>query len=66
MVTKSNEGDVLRSTCCPCGHQLEPTRIMTHFESDYGASPKVEMHELGYALKRVGIEWENLTADRST
>ncbi len=110
------------------GKKLEPARIMTHFESDYGAAPKVEMHtgqivtniapdflvkrwvgligeivdapfmdicraqidirfscdsktlaermpgfhwmtcygdymrELGYALKKVGIEWENLTA----
>ncbi|UCG56519.1 MAG: hypothetical protein JSU70_16850 [Phycisphaerales bacterium] len=110
------------------GKDLEPVRILTHFESDYGASPKVEMRtgqvvtnivpdfaskrwvgllgeiidapfmdicrsqidirytcddrtlaermpgfhwmtgygdymrELGYALKRVGIEWENLTA----
>jgi len=110
------------------GKTLEPTRIMTHFESDYGAAPKVEMHkgqiltnivpdfkaerwvgligeivdapfmdicrsqidirfpcdsktlaermpgfhwmtcygdymrELGYALKKVGIDWENLTA----
>lgn len=25
------------------GKELEPVRIMTHFESDYGASPKVEM-----------------------
>ena len=25
------------------GKDLEPVRIMTHFESDYGASPKVEM-----------------------
>lgn len=110
------------------GKELEPVRIMTHFESDYGASPKVEMRkgqivtnivpdfkserwvgllgeiidapfmdicrsqidiryecddltlaermpgfhwmscygdymkELGYALKKVGIKWENLTA----
>lgn len=110
------------------GKKREPARIMTHFESDYGASPKVEMQkgqivtniapdflikrwvglkgeiidapfmdicraqidirfacdskilaermpgfhwmtcygdymrELGYALKKVGIEWENLTA----
>ncbi|MHC4680295.1 MAG: sugar isomerase [Planctomycetota bacterium] len=110
------------------GKELEPVRIMTHFESDYGASPKVEMskgqvmtnivpdfaskrwvgllgeiidapfmdicrsqidirytcddrtlaermpgfhwmtcygdymRELGYALKKVGIQWENLTA----
>ncbi len=110
------------------GDKLEPARIMTHFESDYGAAPKVEMRkgqtvtniipdfaskrwvgllaetietpfmdicraqvdirydcddlllaermpgfhwmsgygdymkELGYALKRVGITWENLSA----
>lgn len=25
------------------GRQLEPARILTHFESDYGAAPKVEM-----------------------
>ena len=27
------------------GRQLEPARIMTHFESDYGAAPKVEMRK---------------------
>lgn len=27
------------------GKSLEPTRIMTHFESDYGAAPKVDMHK---------------------
>ena len=27
------------------GKTLEPARIMTHFESDYGATPKVEMHK---------------------
>jgi len=26
------------------GKTLEPARIVTHFESDYGATPKVEMH----------------------
>ena len=26
------------------GRSLEPARVMTHFESDYGATPKVEMH----------------------
>jgi hypothetical protein len=26
------------------GKNLEPARILTHFESDYGAAPKVEMH----------------------
>jgi len=25
------------------GQKREPARIMTHFESDYGAAPKVEM-----------------------
>ena len=109
------------------GQELEPVRILTHYESDYGAAPKVEMskgqtvtnivpdfaskrwvgllgeiidvpfmeicrsqidisftcnsktlaermpgfhwmtcygdymREVGYALKKVGIEWENLT-----
>jgi hypothetical protein len=27
------------------GKVLEPARIMTHFESDYGAAPKVDMHK---------------------
>lgn len=27
------------------GKELEPTRLVTHFESDYGASPKVEMRK---------------------
>ncbi|KPK83464.1 MAG: hypothetical protein AMS27_12745 [Bacteroides sp. SM23_62_1] len=27
------------------GRNLEPTRILTHFESDYGAAPKVEMQK---------------------
>ena len=27
------------------GKNLEPVRILTHFESDYGASPKVEMRK---------------------
>ncbi len=110
------------------GKELEPARILTHFESDYGAAPKVEMRkgqtvtnivpdfklerwvgllgeiieapfmdicrsqidicyacddrtlaermpgfhwmtcygdymrEVGYALKKVAIQWENLTA----
>jgi len=25
------------------GRSIEPARILTHFESDYGAAPKVEM-----------------------
>jgi hypothetical protein len=27
------------------GKTLEPARILTHFESDYGAAPKVEMRK---------------------
>jgi L-fucose isomerase-like protein len=27
------------------GKKREPARILTHFESDYGAAPKVEMHK---------------------
>jgi L-fucose isomerase-like protein len=27
------------------GKQREPARLLTHFESDYGAAPKVEMHK---------------------
>ena len=27
------------------GKSIEPARIMTHFESDYGAAPKVEMRK---------------------
>jgi len=37
-------------TCAHCtsprrmdGHRYEPARIMTHYESDFGAAPKVEM-----------------------
>jgi len=46
------------------GDKLEPARIMTHFESDYGAAPKVEMRKgqvvtnilPDFALKRwVGV-----------
>jgi hypothetical protein len=31
------------------GEQLDPARIVTHFESDYGAAPKVDM-PLGQTL----------------
>ncbi len=53
------------------GNKLEPARIMTHFESDYGAAPKVEMgkgQELtiivpDFALKRwVGLPAKILDA----
>jgi hypothetical protein len=27
------------------GKELEPARILTHYESDFGAAPKVEMHK---------------------
>ncbi|NUQ65219.1 MAG: sugar isomerase [Pirellulales bacterium] len=27
------------------GKNIEPARILTHYESDYGAAPKVEMHQ---------------------
>jgi len=27
------------------GHDLEPVKLLTHFESDYGAAPKVEMRK---------------------
>ena len=125
-------------TCAHCtaprrmnGHDLEPVEIHTHFESDYGAAPKVNMRkgqvvtnlcpsftskkwlgfrgkiidhpfydicrsqidieidgdwrklledmqgfhwmtcygdylrEVGYALKKVGIEWHNITTGRT-
>ncbi len=37
------------------GTRLEPARILTHFESDYGAAPKVEM--------RIGQDCTNLIPD---
>jgi hypothetical protein len=39
------------------GRNLEPVRLMTHFESDYGAAPKVEM--------RVGQKVTNIVPDFS-
>jgi hypothetical protein len=126
------------TTCAHCtaprrmnGKDYEPTKILTHFESDYGAAPKVEMRkgqlitvlnpsfsskrwigfrakiidhpfydicrsqidieiegdwrklledmrgfhwmicygdylrEVGYACKKVGIKWQNITTGRS-
>jgi len=53
------------------GADLEPVRILTHFESDYGAAPKVEMSKgqvitniiPDFALKRwVGLKGEILDA----
>ena len=127
------------TTCAHCtaprkmnGKDYEPAKIVTHFESDYGATPKVEfskgqvitnlipsfsskkwigftgkitdhpfydicrsqidleiegdwrklledmqgfhwmtcygdyLREVGYALKKVGIEWQNITSGRNT
>ena len=127
------------TTCAHCtaprrmnGRDYEPTKILTHFESDYGAAPKVQfskgqvitnlipnfsskkwigfrgkiidhpfydicrsqfdctiegdwkklledmqgfhwmtcygdyLREVGYVLKKVGIEWQNITTGRST
>jgi hypothetical protein len=34
------------------GKKLEPARILTHFESDYGAAPKVEMR-LGQSVTNI-------------
>jgi len=53
------------------GKKLEPARILTHFESDYGAAPKVEMSKgqiitsiaPDFALKRwVGLKGKILDA----
>ncbi|MHB1034537.1 MAG: hypothetical protein ACYC35_23860 [Pirellulales bacterium] len=49
------------------GGTLEPARIMTHFESDYGASPKVEMR-LGQKVTMVAPDfafkrWLGLTGE---
>ncbi|MBN1359698.1 MAG: hypothetical protein JW993_03850 [Sedimentisphaerales bacterium] len=53
------------------GEDLEPVRILTHFESDYGAAPKVEMRKgqvvtnivPDFALKRwVGLRGEIIDA----
>jgi len=53
------------------GKKREPARILTHFESDYGAAPKVEMHKgqlitsivPDFAIKRwVGLAGEIVDA----
>jgi hypothetical protein len=48
------------------GRQLDPARIMTHFESDYGAAPKVEM-PVGQTLTNIvpdfkAERWTGLSA----
>jgi len=40
------------------GKKLEPVRILTHFESDYGAAPKVEMKK-GQALTNIIPDFES-------
>jgi hypothetical protein len=49
------------------GHHLEPARIMTHYESDYGAAPKVNMR-VGQRLTSVipdfaGEFWQGLSTE---
>jgi len=49
------------------GKTLEPARVLTHFESDYGAAPKVEMHngqELTNIVPDFAAErWVGLSAE---
>jgi L-fucose isomerase-like protein len=40
------------------GATLEPVRIMTHFESDYGAAPKVEMRR-GQTLTNIAPDFKS-------
>ena len=40
------------------GKTLEPARVMTHFESDYGATPKVEMHN-GQVVTNIAPDFES-------
>jgi hypothetical protein len=49
------------------GRTLEPTRIMTHFESDYGAAPKVDMR-IGQKVTMIAPDfaarrWMGLTGE---
>ena len=49
------------------GERTEPARIMTHFESDYGAAPKVEMRK-GQRITNLvpdfsGRRWMGVEAD---
>lgn len=41
------------------GSKLEPARILTHFESDYGAAPKVEM-KLGEKITVIDPDFDNV------
>lgn len=40
------------------GKQLEPARILTHYESDYGAAPKVEMRK-GQTITALNPDFAN-------
>jgi hypothetical protein len=40
------------------GKSLEPARILTHFESDYGAAPKVEMRK-GQTLTNIAPDFKS-------
>jgi len=49
------------------GKNLEPVRLLTHFESDYGAAPKVEMRK-GQRLTHINPDfaaehWIGLTSE---
>jgi hypothetical protein len=49
------------------GRNVEPARIMTHYESDYGAAPKVEMR-IGQVITNVIPDfamrkWMGVTAE---
>jgi hypothetical protein len=54
--TYPHEGQITLAHCTAPrrmdGHNYEPARILTHFESDYGAAPKVEMGR-GQALTNI-------------
>jgi hypothetical protein len=40
------------------GRKIEPARILTHFESDYGAAPKVEMRR-GQVLTNIAPDFKS-------
>ena len=46
------------------GEQLDAARIMTHFESDYGAAPKVEM-PVGQIVTNIVPDFKAAALDRS-
>lgn len=54
--TYPHDGIITLAHCtaprCMDGKNPEPARIMTHFESDYGAAPKVEM-KIGHTVTNI-------------